>query len=442
MLDPSHVLPGMVAASYRGVPFFAPDTATEVGRRVAEHLFPGIDVASYDDHGLLPDIISLQGILIGDDYVAQAKALKAAFKKAGPATLVHPWEGPMTVIMVDTAEITFDSKELRVARFVASFRRTTAAGKRRAGISTSSGLLSAASALSKAAGVLSGSTLQTALSAVRSKGLARGFRVLSGVWNGLAGAGTLAGLAGSVITPLIGGRVASLLTSALPLIPPINAAGFQAIATGITDTLINLVPALADEPAIAPAADAPAPVIGITPVLASHVALAAGNRLVEQSAEAPSPTDRAFLIAAAGEAYSAAAQISIAIEHPSRKEAQAFRQVFTDALDSYAEAIEPLTDSATGQTTYSMPASALARAVSDLKVAAITDINEAIGRLPDVLVFNPDRDIDAAQIAQHVYGDTPDQLEAGHRAIVSRNRPKHPAQLQAGPIEVLKPEGL
>ncbi|MCM0751947.1 hypothetical protein DEA98_13700 [Brucella pseudogrignonensis] len=36
----SDILPGLLPASYRGISFFVPDTSTQVGRRVAEHLFP------------------------------------------------------------------------------------------------------------------------------------------------------------------------------------------------------------------------------------------------------------------------------------------------------------------------------------------------------------------------------------------------------------------
>src|SRR5690606_31070027 len=41
----------------------------------SEYLFPGIDRAAYDDFGLLPAIVTVSGILVGDDYVARAAAL-------------------------------------------------------------------------------------------------------------------------------------------------------------------------------------------------------------------------------------------------------------------------------------------------------------------------------------------------------------------------------
>ena len=77
------------------------------------------------------------------------------------------------------------------------------------------------------------------------------------------------------------------------------------------------------------------------------------------------------------------------------------------------------------------------RALVDLQNALAVDINERIGRLPDVLVLNPDAPVEAWQIAHHLFGDEPQKVEAAYRDIVRRNRPRHPAYM-AGPIEVLK----
>ncbi|MCM0751948.1 hypothetical protein DEA98_13705 [Brucella pseudogrignonensis] len=67
--------------------------------------FPGIDVAAYDDMGLAPAVIQLDGLIVSDSYIVSAKALQAAFETPGPGTLVHPWLGPMQVILEETAEI-------------------------------------------------------------------------------------------------------------------------------------------------------------------------------------------------------------------------------------------------------------------------------------------------------------------------------------------------
>ena len=63
------LLPGLIPGQFRGVAFDVPDTRTEFGRRVAEHLFPGRDDAEYDDLGALPEVVSVEGVIVGDDYV-------------------------------------------------------------------------------------------------------------------------------------------------------------------------------------------------------------------------------------------------------------------------------------------------------------------------------------------------------------------------------------
>ena len=64
------------------------------------------------------------------------------------------------------------------------------------------------------------------------------------------------------------------------------------------------------------------------------------------------------------------------------------------------------------------------------------DINEVIGRLPDVLVFKTTQSLDAWQLALHVAGDTPSRIEEVYLDIVARNDPRHPAAMEVGLIEV------
>jgi len=84
---------------------------------------PGVDYSAYDDHGIGPENLSVEGIYIGDDYILQGKLLKQAFEMPGPATLMHPWWGVMQAILIEPAEITFSANELRVVRFSATFER-------------------------------------------------------------------------------------------------------------------------------------------------------------------------------------------------------------------------------------------------------------------------------------------------------------------------------
>lgn len=123
IFDRDDLLPGLLPASFRGVQFHMPDASTEVGRRVVVTLFPGIDAPAFDDLGQHAGPIWVTGILLGDDYVAQALALQAAIQTAGPGTLLHPWLGEMSVVVADPAQIRFSTRALRLVTFDVSFLR-------------------------------------------------------------------------------------------------------------------------------------------------------------------------------------------------------------------------------------------------------------------------------------------------------------------------------
>ncbi len=413
----SHVLPGCLPASFRGIGFFVPDASSEPGRRVAEHLFPGTDRAAYDDHGLLPNIVTLDGILVGDDYVAQARALEAAFERAGPGTLVHPWLGAMTVILVDPAEISFSAAELRVARFTASFTRIRASGFGGlfGGFSTASALLGAVTSLVSSARALAMSPETLTPSRARPLAAQRSGRLLRDSWLALP-----AGRA----TPVIRAAVAGAL--------PSSPAAFGQAIGAASGALLGMVSEIAGTPAVSPAAESPAS-FAMPAAEALRLLLDAAGRMLDHSADAPSPTDRAMLIAAAAEPLAQAARLSAYISHESRPDAMALRSTLITAAGGVVEATDAL-----DATLFAAPGSVLRLDVDELRTRIVADINEAIGRLPALTVLETTREADAWLVANHFYGDRPETIEAGHRSIVSRNRPRHPAQLPAGRIEVLK----
>lgn len=115
------LLPGLLPAAYRGVRFHVIDSDHEVGRRLILTYFPGIDAPAVDDFGAYEGAIQIRGLVIGDDYIAQATALTAAFKASGIGTLLHPWLGEKLVQMERPARIHFSERELRVAYFEAGF---------------------------------------------------------------------------------------------------------------------------------------------------------------------------------------------------------------------------------------------------------------------------------------------------------------------------------
>lgn len=406
------VLPGLLPGSYRGITFHVPDASSEVGRRVAEYLFPGVDAAAYDDFGRAPGVISISGLIVGDDYRVQAQRLEAAFETAGPATLIHPWRGPMTVIVDQPAQIYFSDRELRVLRFAATFKRIGSTGSGLiAGIS---GLSDAIASVASAASALAAG-VSSILSATRGRSVARSYRVLSST------ASAIAAPAGSArALP----RMKALVSETKPA-DPVALDGLV-IAAG------SIISEYEQRPAVSPAASA---VTADQPnsLALMDLGIRLAERLSAEVASAPADADRALLIASAAQFLSATSAQSVFAAYASRQEAQAFRGRATMAIDTVTDMLETFSGS-----TFDVQSTLLRRSARDLQAALIADINETIGRLPAVVIFKNERPLDAWLLAQHVFGDTPQLIEAGYREIVARNRPRHPAALPAGGVEVLR----
>ncbi len=96
-------------ASFRGIAFQVSDTDFGAGRRVQVHEYPQRDTPWIEDLGRAVREISVEGFLIGTDYIAQANRLLAALERAGPGTLMHPWLGSMQVCLVQPARVRFDA---------------------------------------------------------------------------------------------------------------------------------------------------------------------------------------------------------------------------------------------------------------------------------------------------------------------------------------------
>lgn len=405
----SDLLPGLLPASFRGVQFFVPDASTMPGRRVAEYLFPGIDQLAYDDFGLSPLEISITGMIVSDAYIGQAAALQRAFERPGPGTLVHPWLGAMTVILPEPAEISFSASELRVARFTATFKRVGVGGSRGA-IPTASDLIAAASGMSQAAAGLARAVSTTVLSQSRALATRRSSRMTIDTWRLVASA-------------------APSLRSSLPE-PTADPAAFAVQLSQISDAVLALVPALTAQPAVSPSAEFTPPA-GVSARVALAMAIDCAGAVA--SSASPSAVDTALLTASAASAIATASRLSAAVTFASRQEAAALRGSLTDRLDAVGEVCATL--SVAG---FAAPASLLLRATGELRFRLVADINEAIGRLAVSSIFTADQPTDVFELAHHSYGDDPSSVERGYQTIVTRNRPRHPASIPAGPVEILR----
>ncbi len=409
-IDSLDALPGLLPGSYRGRTLHFLDASSEHGRRVLEYLFPGVDAPAYDDFGVLPSIVTVDALVIGDDYKAQVKSLQRAFETPGPGQLMHPWLGPMSVILEEPASISFSVRELRVARINVRLKRVQIGGGLSQVVSGLdggvAGLLSAAQSLIDLVG-------SRVLSAARGAAVRRSVRVISSA-------------AAAVTPPSDGARLLPEIRSTLSLSSPETPATF-----GLwLGNAVSILSAVSEEPAVAPAVEAPMSTSAIAKIA---VANDLGNELVASASSAPSSVDGALLIAAAASFLSAAARQAVYADFTSRREATAYRRSMTSALTGLVERAEIL-----GSDTFQAAMSELIRAARRVQSAVVIEMNEVVGRLPEVLVFAAEREHDAWQVAQHIAGDSPGRIESVYLDIVDRNRPRHPAVMEGTTVEALE----
>jgi prophage DNA circulation protein len=413
--------------SWRGIDFYVVDTRLSAGRRVQKLLFPGIDTPAFQDLGALDGPIVVSGLLVGDDYVRQAEALRAAFRTAASAKLTLPWlsSAPL-VVLAQPAEITFSIHELRVARFSAQFEISTP--YQAAPLDTLEQLQAAISGFedqvkSFVAGVLSPLQLPIALF-----GYAERFAGYVGtafsLAAGLGGQGDDSAIvAAAVATPLI-----SLSTAAADVTNP-----------AWSD---NLADALFAVPEAAAAASVPTPPASVAPGgsvatptpadprATATMLLAAGADVMSAAASDPAPGAALSAALAAGcvaQAIGAASDILYA----SQQDASAFEATLVGQLDDATEQV------ALQCQAYPLVAGPVWRAMVDLRSALVIDMQAVIGRLPSVDTLIVPRPTSVWALAQYLSGDTPANLIATYQDLVARNAIYHPALVAAGPIEYL-----
>lgn len=410
------LLPGLLPGFWRGIRFHVPDASTAAGRRITEQLFPGVDLPAYDDFGVAPAVISIEGLMVGDDYIAKAAALQAAMETPGLSTLVHPWLGPMTVMLEEPGQIYFSDRELRVTRFSVQFKRMPIGGLSRLGNigSSLSALTTAIAVAASAIGAMTAAHEKRSISAARQLSVTRSHRVFRSAVSAIA-------------APSEARRTLPRLKASVPDDAPTGATAFDTMVSAT----VAILSAADLTSAVSPAAGATAE-IAPSPLALMTMAFDLGAAMGAAMKAAPSSLDGVLLAIAAGRALVAGSSQSLYASYESRREALAYRLRANHAIDAAMTALEGFTSSI-----YAGEASDTRRALGDVQNAIAVDINERIGRLPDVMIVQPDTPIEAWQIAHHLFGDQPDLVEAAYRDIVRRNRPRHPAYME-GAIEVLK----
>lgn len=107
-------------ASFRGVPFGVDVAEDERGQRLVVHEFPGRDKPFLEGMGRAPNRITVEGFLVGDDYLDRLDALQAACLQPGAGELVHPYYGKLQV-ECETIKSRHDKTEQRMVRVSLAF---------------------------------------------------------------------------------------------------------------------------------------------------------------------------------------------------------------------------------------------------------------------------------------------------------------------------------
>lgn len=439
--DIDGLLPGLLPAAWRGRPFWVINAQHSVGRRIQQVLYPGLDLKTHDDAGPLDGPIRISGLVIGDDYVAQAEALGAAFRQAGPATLIHPWRGPIRCVLFRPAQIEFDVKELRVARIDAEFDPVSTGpalllGSLTAALSALTGLTSAAIGL--AGFVLGASPIATAIRGRAISALGTGLDVATD-WSGRASRS-------AALLPLLVASQRAFVTAAAV---PGRAASAAALSAVLPSTFAAMAQVHRPQPASGlGAGDAAAATAVADPRAGASLLIAvvadlgrrlrpgeagvAGLPILAATDYPTSSAERAALLSAEAAALAEAAGLVLLIPFESRQDAQAYAA----AIDARLRAC--MTSAAGLAQELAAPAAALWRALSEARSRLALDLSEAAGRLPSVRMIEPPARGSALLLAQHLVGDDPSAVIAFARDVVRRNRLRHPAVLGHDPVEVLQ----
>lgn len=421
LMDMTDCLPGLLPAAFRGVPFWVINSNHEAGRRAAQIIFAGRDGIYHDDLGVHTGPVSLSALVIGDDYIAQAKRLKRALDAPGPGTLVHPWLGELWVVTNTPANIGFESSALRVATFDMIFEED-AEGASKSG--------SSLAALTSSIGNLFGiaGNLMSSVMGASSLSLAQwtAGRDLVSEISGIIGDQAAARQPASVYVPAI--------TPALEIIE-------QAVAAtpGTDNALACATGMVAAAQALVTAARAPLKAAIGRPVTALQDAdnAADGADLALQivstvaSLDTYATTDKAVAIAAEAAMLAGAVTLVSEISFESRAVAQAWRSRIDDGLAGCLDRIVTVAPA--------IPALAadLRNVILSVRSAYGRDMSETIGRLPAVMTITPRDTVSGWLLAQHFVGDDPSAVVPFFVDLARRNRLPHPGAIPADPIEVL-----
>jgi prophage DNA circulation protein len=150
------------AASWRGVPFYIAESASEYGRRYEHHEYPQRDQPWAEDLGRAQRKWAVTGYVLGAGYMGTRDRLIAACEQPGPGKLIHPYLGELHVVC-DQFRCRERDEEGGICRFELAFAEPGTRGAPTARRAAGAALLGVAAGLQAAAiSAFAGTTFRVA----------------------------------------------------------------------------------------------------------------------------------------------------------------------------------------------------------------------------------------------------------------------------------------
>ncbi|MHC1701805.1 MAG: DNA circularization protein [Humidesulfovibrio sp.] len=391
-------------ASFRGVAFFVEMDERETGRRAVTHEFPGRDIPYTEDLGRKARAITVEGYVLGADYMQKRDALLAACEAEGPAPLIVPWM-PEIRVECTACRKRESASEGGMARFSLTFAEAGSAATPTA--TTMPGVLAgtkADDALTAAGKVLDKSITVAGVPLPVSESTLTALRALGGT---MSGASSILRLGADIPGALA--RLANLTPADLAGLLPSELCGPLFNLAGAYTSLV--------------AAFGP-----------DHAQRASAMLAIAQAAptvQAPAGAGLVRSTIAANQAAVAEYQRTAAVAEAARSaslSAPASRQEATALRSQVVAAIDTVLDTSTDDGVYT--------AMTELRTAAVQSLTEAAGSAPELATVRTTAVLPSLAVAQHVAPGA-DATEQETR-LLARNRVRHPGFVPPGDLEVLR----
>jgi prophage DNA circulation protein len=417
----------LLDASIGGIPFLYVDADDQPGRRVLRFLYPGSDTPDFQDIGREDGPLRISGMVIGDDWITQANALRDLFATPGPYTLVHPWLGTFLVMPAEKPKFSDSQSAARQTKFDLSLWRYYPAPTM--ATSTYAELVADLEDLRTAVDDMLDVVLDTAN--LISSTISQAAVFVSDMVDWVTSA-ALAGLSSIVAVGL----------STLDAVVSLGASASYAasMAAALVAPFVEL--AEASNPS-EPAAIGPGTAAATTTPTDGRLTAGAMLSIAAAAAAQTNTATPAPALAIAVQAYALSYACSAAsdIDYTDSTEATTWRDNIASALDTASAAAGTAAAATTTDDATAMALGVLWQALLTARQAWFADMNDVIGRLPVVETLTlPGNRVSIWLVAQYVAqdfnGNNVTSVVSTVGTLISRNALYSPA-LTAGSVEVL-----